>query len=202
MMSDENRGDHNWFVHGCKQCACQMPASNRVVYLTKWACRLRVPRPAFELLELEALGDLCGSTSPEDLASVGAPASEAVTAQRVAAMHDTQSDRSKWLKVGAAAAAGGVATLLTAGLAAPAIVAGVGSLVGITSASAGALCIRYGCYRNHLSACKLSRCFRYAQPPWCKLSDFRMHVSDLLDLRPYPTNKHRLTTSHLSVAHK
>lgn len=102
-------------------------------------CRLRVPKSAFELLELEALGDL-QSTSPADVASVGNSSSEAVSIQRVAEMHDTHSDRSKWLKVGAAAAAGGVVTFLTAGLAAPAIVAGVGSLVGITSASAGAKC--------------------------------------------------------------
>ena len=91
-----------------------------------------------ELLEVEALGDLQGCNFA-DVAPPGSNAWDAVSAQKVADMHDAQSDRGKWLKVGAAAAAGGVATLLTAGLAAPAIVAGMGSLVGVTSASAGAV---------------------------------------------------------------
>lgn len=98
--------------------------------------RLRVPAQAFEIFELEVLGDLNKSNhmngAPTDSSTV-----TSVSAQKVAEMHDKQADRKKWLKVGAAAAAGGVATILTAGLAAPAIVAGAGALVGITSASAG-----------------------------------------------------------------
>eukprot|EP00892_Ulva_mutabilis_P001645 jgi/Ulvmu1/11481/UM077_0025.1 len=83
---------------------------------------LRVPMPSFEALELELLGDQVDSQEQQG------------TKDRLKAF---RSDRSKWLKVGAAAVGGGVLTAVTAGLAAPAIVAGVGTLVGLTG-SAGA----------------------------------------------------------------
>lgn len=83
---------------------------------------LRVPMPSFQALELELLGD-----NVDDQQQTG-------TKDRLSSF---RSDRSKWLKVGAAAVGGGVLTAVTAGLAAPAIVAGVGALVGLTG-SAGA----------------------------------------------------------------
>ena len=83
---------------------------------------LRVPRASCHALELELMGD--------------APASEAMEVSQ-SSLHSYHSTRMKWLKVGAAAVGGGVLTAVTAGLAAPAIVAGVGTLVGLTG-SAGA----------------------------------------------------------------
>ena len=84
---------------------------------------LRVPMPSFEALELEILGDLVADSEQPGAKD---------------RLRSFRSDRSKWLKVGAAAVGGGVLTAVTAGLAAPAIVAGVGTLVGFTG-SAGAL---------------------------------------------------------------
>jgi hypothetical protein len=80
---------------------------------------LRVPRASFQALELELLRD-----GPAD-------------AQQVpdADLRSYHSSRTKWLKVGAAAVGGGILTAATAGLAAPAIVAGVGALVGLTGSA-------------------------------------------------------------------
>lgn len=90
---------------------------------------LRVPMPSFEALELQILGD--------QVAEQGQPSTKDK-------LRSFRSDKSKWLKVGAAAVGGGVLTAVTAGLAAPAIVAGVGTLVGLTG-SAGAIAAPLGC---------------------------------------------------------
>lgn len=90
---------------------------------------LRVPMPSFEALELEILGD--------QVAEQEQPGTKDK-------LRSFRSDKSKWLKVGAAAVGGGVLTAVTAGLAAPAIVAGVGTLVGLTG-SAGAIAAPLGC---------------------------------------------------------
>jgi Protein of unknown function (DUF726) len=91
------------------------------------ACRvahwLRIPRASFYALELELMGD----ASPAEALEISQ-----------ANLHSYHSKRMKWLKVGVAAVGGGVLTAVTAGLAAPAIVAGVGTLVGL-SGSAGVL---------------------------------------------------------------
>lgn len=81
---------------------------------------LRVPRASFHALELELMGD----ASPAEAMAVSQ-----------ASLHSYHSTRMKWLKVGAAAVGGGVLTAVTAGLAAPAIVAGVGTLVGLTGSA-------------------------------------------------------------------
>ena len=84
---------------------------------------LRVPAPALHAIEqtlFEALSPrAAGNASKEEL-------------------HSYHSSTTKWMMVGAAAVGGGVLTAVTAGLAAPAIAAGIGTVVGM-SGGTGAL---------------------------------------------------------------
>lgn len=111
-------------------------ARSRVIML-RVAHWLRVPRASFHALELEVMGDV----TPTEALEVSQ-----------ASLHSYHSKRMKWLKVGAAAVGGGVLTAVTAGLAAPAIVAGVGTLVGLTG-SAGMLIITTFWYLQILVTC-------------------------------------------------
>ena len=65
--------------------------------------------------------------------ATGAPTSDAQ-------LHSYHDRSGQWLKVGAAAIGGGVLTAVTAGLAAPAIVAGIGTMVGMTGSAGAARC--------------------------------------------------------------
>jgi Protein of unknown function (DUF726) len=89
---------------------------------------LRVPLATFTALEATFFHGAAAGGAPE--ATTPEPASRAQ-------LHAYHSSSAQWLKVGAAAVGGGVLTALTAGLAAPAIVAGIGTVVGMTG-SAGA----------------------------------------------------------------
>ena len=84
---------------------------------------LRVPCATFTALEVTALS------------AAAVNAAEPATREQ---LHKYHASSTQWLKVGAAAVGGGVLTAVTAGLAAPAIVAGVGTMVGMAG-SAGAL---------------------------------------------------------------
>lgn len=86
---------------------------------------LRVPAATFTALEVAALS----------AAAVGA-AAPATREQ----LHKYHAPSTQWLKVGAAAVGGGVLTAVTAGLAAPAIVAGVGTMVGMAGSAGAAPC--------------------------------------------------------------
>jgi hypothetical protein len=81
--------------------------------LSHW---LRVPMPTFAAFEVASLST-AATSHPQ-------PA----TAEQ---LHSYHASSTAWLKIGAAALGGGALTALTAGLAAPAIVAGLGTMVGM-----------------------------------------------------------------------
>jgi hypothetical protein len=91
---------------------------------------LRVPMQTFAAFEVASMSSAATSH-----------AQPATTEQ----LHSYHAHGTTWLKIGAAALGGGVLTALTAGLAAPAIVAGLGTMVGMAG-GAGVDCCEVPCH--------------------------------------------------------